>query len=81
MHVGRVLRFGGQRLVILIEECVDVTFHGEAVVTLFVVPVKVNVGVLLYFPVSGDGVVLLKSGEEVFGVAFLPIRDDEIIYY
>ena len=35
---------------------------------LLLVPVKVNAGVLISFPVSGDGVVLFESGEEVFGV-------------
>ena len=38
---------------------------------LFVVPVNVDTGILGYFPVSGDGVVLFGSGEKVFGVEFL----------
>ena len=46
-----------------------------------VVPVKVNDCVLLYLPVIDDGVVLFKSGEEVFGVAFLHIFNTKIIYY
>ena len=46
----------------------DVALHGEAAGALFVVPVKVNIGVPISFPVSGDSVVLFESGEEVFGV-------------
>ena len=40
----------------------DVPFHGEAVGDSLVVPVKVDTGVLLFFSVSGDGVVLFQSG-------------------
>ena len=61
MPVGRVLRFGGQRVIILLEECLDVTLNIEAEGTLVVVPVKVNASVIIYFPVSGDGVVLFES--------------------
>ena len=57
----------------------DVTFHGEAAVMLVVGPVKVDAGILISFPVSGDGVVLFESGEEVFGVAFLHILNTKII--
>ena len=48
---------------------------------MFIVPVKVNAVVLSSFPVSGDGVVLFESGDEVFGVAFLHILNAKIIYY
>ena len=76
---GRVLMFGGKRLVVLLEDCLDIPFHGEAAGALLVVPVKVNNSVLLSFPVSGDGVVFFKNRYEVFGVAFLHIFDAEII--
>ena len=48
---------------------------------MFVVPLKVDAVVIIYFPVSGDGIVLFKSDEEVFGVAFLHILNAKIIYY
>ena len=51
----------------------DVPFHGEAEGTFFVVPLKVDAGVLISFPVRGNSAVLLESGEEVFDVAFLHI--------
>ena len=79
--MGIFLRFGRQRLVILIEDLLDVPFHGEAAGALLVVPVKVDTVVLLSFPVSGDGVLLFQSVEEVFGGAFLHILNSEIIYY
>ena len=60
-------------VVVLLEDCLDVTFHGDAAGTLVVVPLKVDAGVLLSLPVSGDSLVLFESGEEVFGVAFLHI--------
>ena len=47
MPVGRVLRFGGQRVIILLEECLDVTLNIEAEGTLVVVPVKVNASVII----------------------------------
>ena len=46
MPVGRVLRFGGQRVVVIIEDLLDVPFHGEAAGSLLVVPVKVNTSVI-----------------------------------
>ena len=79
--VGKVLRFGGQRVIIIIEEFLDVPFHGEAEIVLLVVPVKFYAVILLSFPVSGDGVVLFQSKEEVFSVAFLHIINAKIIYY
>ena len=60
-------------MILLLGDCLDVPFHGEAKGTLFAVPVKVNTGVLLYFPVSGNSVVLFEIREEVFGVEFLHI--------
>ena len=80
--VGIVFRFGGQRLVVLLlEDRLGVPFNREAAGVLLVVPVKVNTGVLLYCPVSGDSAVLFHSREEVFGVAFLHMINDEIVYY
>ena len=61
MPMGIFLRFGRQRLVILIEDLLDVPFHGEAAGALLVVPVKVDTVVLLSFPVIGDGVLLFQS--------------------
>ena len=58
-------------MILLLEDCLDVTFHGEEECALLIVPVKVDAGIFLSFPVSGDGVVLFQRGEEVFGVAFL----------
>ena len=79
--VGRVLRFGGQRVIVRLEDCLGVTFHGEAAGTFVVVPVKVNADILLYLPVSGDGLFLFEIREEVFDVAFLHILNTKIIYY
>ena len=59
----------------------DVALHGEAAGALFVVPMKVNIGVPISFPVSGDGEVLFESGKELFGLEFLHILNSEIIDY
>ena len=71
--VGILLRFGGKRMVVLLEYCLGVPFHGEAAGLLLLVPVKVDTGVLLSFPISGDGVVLFRSREELCDVVFLQI--------
>ena len=81
MLAGRLLRFGGQRVVVLLDECLDVPFHREEAGALLVVPVKVNTGILLFFPVSADNVMIFQSGEEMFHVAFLHILNAKIIYY
>ena len=81
MFVGSVLSFRGKRGIILLEDFLDITLHGETEGTLFVIPVKFDAGVLILFPVSGDGVVLLKSGNEVFGMAFFHIFKAKIIDY
>ena len=81
MFVGSVSRFRGQRVIILLEDCLDITPHVEAAGTLFVVPVKVDAGVLISFPVSGEGLVLFESGKEVLGVAFFHILNAKIICY
>ena len=81
MFVGSVLSFKGQRVIILLKDCLYVTLHGEVAGTLFVVPVKVDSVVLIYFPISGDSVVLFDIGKEVFGGAFLHILNAKIIDY
>ena len=73
VHVGGVLMFGGQMVVVLLEDCLYVPYNGYSACLLLVVPLKVDTGGLISFPVSGDGVVLFQRGEEVFGVAFLYI--------
>ena len=57
----------------------DAPFHREATGALLVVPVKVDIGILLAFPVSGENVVLLQSGDEVFGLLFLHILNAKIM--
>ena len=80
MFVRNVLRFRGQRVLILFEDCLNVPAHGEKTGTLFLVSLKVNAGVLSSFPLSGDNVMLFESGEEVFGMAFLHIIKEIIDY-
>ena len=74
-----ILSFRGQRVIIIFKVLLDVTFHGEAAGTLFVVPVKVYAGVIIYFPFSGDGVVLFESGKEVFVVELFHVLNAKII--
>ena len=81
MPVGRLLWFWGKRVVLLIEDCLDLPVHVEAEGAVLVVSVNVDTGVLFPFPVSGDGTVLFQIREEVFGVAFLHILNTKIIYY
>ena len=68
-------------MAVIFDYCVYVAFHGEASVTVFIVPVKFNACVLPAFPVGGDGVVLFKDRAKVFGVVFLNILDAKVIYY
>ena len=46
---------------------------------MFVVPVKVYAGVIIYFPFSGGGVVLFESGKEVFVVELFHVLNAKII--
>ena len=71
--MGRVFMFGGKRVAVIFEYCVDVAFHGEAVCTVFVIPVKVDAGIISDFLVGVGGVVILKDRAKMFGVAFLDI--------
>ena len=66
-------------MVVLLENFSDVPFHGEAAGALLVVPMKFGIGVILAIPVSGDGVVILQSREDIFGVLFLYILNSKII--
>ena len=75
------MKFGEQRVVVIIEDFLGVTFHGEAEGELLVVTVKVNTSLLISFPFSGYGEVLFQSREGVFGVVFLHILNAKIIYY
>ena len=66
-------------MIILLKDFLDVILHKEAAGTLFVLTVKVGDGILISFPVSGDGVVIFKSDKEVFGVAFLHILNSKTL--
>ena len=48
---------------------------------MFFVPVKVSSGMISFFSVSSDSVVLFDNGEEVFDAVFLHTPNDKIIDY
>ena len=81
MFVRSMPRFRDQSAIIFFKDCLNVSLHGDASGTFFVVPMKVDAGVLIYFPVIGDDAVLFESDKEMFGVAFLHIINAKIIDY
>ena len=61
------------------KELPDVVLHVESAGTGFIVPLEINAGIFISFPVSSDRVVLLKCGEEVWCMLFADIFDAKII--
>ena len=81
VFVRSVPRFRDQSVIIFFKDCLNVPLHGDVSGRLFVIPMKVDAGVLISFPVIGDDAVLSESDKEVFGVAFLHILNAKIIDY
>ena len=62
------------------DECLFyVEEHGEVDLAALIIPVEVNADVALYFPIMGDGVMLLEDGHEVLRMIFADIFYSKVV--
>ena len=74
-----ILAFGGGLLLELEEGCFDVSWHGDAHISVDVVPLECEAEVFLPGPVLGDLLILPEGFEQVIGVCVPCVLDPKIV--
>ena len=77
--VWDILGFGGGLALELEEGCFNVSWHGDAYISVEVVPLECEAEVFLPGPVLGDLVIFPKRFEQVIGVCLSCLLDPKVV--